>query len=317
LRFIVSLLLTISIHANAQSSAVGESNAITNHAVSPATINQGANQGKASQSNGSMMNMAAAGMLMAACMASTPPNMALCAMGALALMQAGKDDGAAGQSAGTALTSLSAGQGSSNSTNPGTTAGTTPGASGPGSATDGGSTGGYADPNIAAGLAALGQNGITVTPKGVTTADGVTTPASAFSSSAGMTAAGFDGAGAAKAVAAIRAALADSGMNAARVSGVALNEGGGGGNGGGGNLEPLEFKAPKLNGLEKAQDANKLVADKSVMFGGDPIGVSVDNIFGMIHRAYDKKRESKDFIDEAHPYVKDEIRVPASYKLIH
>ena len=50
---------------------------------------------------------------------------------------------------------------------------------------------------------------------------------------------------------------------------------------------------------KKRKMSRDLVGEKAVTFGEDKIGVTEDNIFLMVHRAYEKHREEGEFIEEA------------------
>ena len=62
-----------------------------------------------------------------------------------------------------------------------------------------------------------------------------------------------------------------------------------------------------IDGDKKGQ----LVAGKTVMFDGEPIGVRGQNIFDMVHSCYQKKREGKHFIETEMDVA---TRLPASVK---
>lgn len=269
------------------------------------TINNGANTGQGSQDSGSAANAIAAAMLMMACMATQPPNMALCAMGALAAMQAGHDSGASGQSGNTANATVAGG-----GTNGGGTGGTDPTTAtsegGPGSLDDNGKPSVYKDPAVQAGLNALHQGGWKVDEHGAVLPDGKKVPASAFNSPSSMSAAGLDGAAAAKILPKINAAVAAA--TAGRASSMGLADGGGGGSSGAGiNIE--DYKLPKFAnpfGGDAAATA-KMLAGKTVLLGGEPVGVKMDNIFAIINRAYGRKNENEEFFRD-----RPAFRLPAS-----
>jgi hypothetical protein len=150
-------------------------------------------------------------------------------------------------------------------------------------------------PILAQGSAALTDAGMKVTSAGVTNADGSVTPASAFSSPAAMAAAGIDPA----AIAESQKIIADvnsKGADGYKVSSVALD----GGTGTGASSAVTDGSDNSINGRSVlgANGANrKLLAGKTVNFDGEPIGVRGDNIFDMVHVAYSKKREGKNFIE--------------------
>lgn len=269
------------------------------------SINPSAAAGKQSQGSGAAVNQAAGQALMAAgsALMSHPPTVpagaALMAMGVLAMMQSGHDSGAAGQSAATfGASSLDTGSLGTN---------ISPNSAG---------TAGYSDPKIAEAEAKLEEAGYKVTAKGVTNPDGSFTPASAFSSPGAMSAAGMDPA-AVKEASKVTAALNDEiSKLGGHVSGVAVNEGGGGG-----------YSAPTENnsdneGLSLSKYGNpfamnaamkkNLIAGKTVNFDGEPIGVSGNNIFDMVHTAYEKKRAAHTFIETESGGPQVLMRAPAS-----
>lgn len=266
------------------------------------SINPAAQQGQNSQSGGSGANMAAGAALLAACMMTQPPNMALCAMGAMAMMQGGHDKDAAKQSQATY-------QASSNSGATGTN--TSPTYTDPSKG-----TGAYSD-TVKAGLQSLDDAGIKVSESGVTMPDGTKVKASSMGNSAAMTAAGFDAksvADAKKVTDALNAEMA----NGARVSSVGMSEGGGGGGGGagaaadnaanenGGATLPPGFDPFGTGG---AAARSRALAGKTVNFDGEPIGVRGNNIFEMVHNCYQRKRAGNHFIEAEASAV---VRAPAS-----
>jgi hypothetical protein len=253
--------------------------------------------------------MAAGAALLAACMATQPPNIALCAMGALAMMQGGHDSGAAGESAATYGASAYQNPGSNAGGSSATTEETSPADPAKGTA-------GFASASVEKGLATLKEAGYQVTPAGVTSPDGTFTPASSFGSPSSMAAAGFD-AGAIRDAKRVTDAINDEiGKNGARVSGVATASSGGGGGdysgaGGGGDGGAGGNTSAHLTnpfGLDGAAQ-KKLMAGKTVNFDGVPIGVRGDNIFEMVHDCYQKKRTGNQFIEGEGPVQQ---RLPAS-----
>lgn len=286
---------------------------------SAASINPSANQGQQSQDSGAGANNAAGAALIAAGtpMLSNPQTMpmgmALIAMGILALMQGGHDSGAADQSGNTAAVSANSGTSSSSGGSSSTSSG---GDSTTTSASDNGAKAAF---NSAAGkkaVAAVAAAGGSLTPSSLTMPDGTSVPLSSFSSASGMNAAGFDGNGAMAQVASIEKSLGlKNGL--AGASGLATGEGGGGASVSNkfGDLPPFElpkFKSPfDLSADQKA----KIAAGKTITMGGDPIGVRGDDIFAMIHRAYEHQGSLDGFITNANsnqdtPSVS--VRAPAS-----
>lgn len=280
---------------------------------SPASINPSANTGQQSQDSGAGANNAAGAALIAAGtpMLSNPQTMpmgmALIAMGILALMQGGEDSGAAAQSGNTAATTAD-----TSSTSSGTGSSTT----GSDSTTDSGAKAAFSSAAGKKAVAAVEAAGGSLTAASLTMPDGTSVPLSSFSSASGMSAAGFDGAGAMAKVAAIEKSLGIG--NAGSVSGMATAEGGGGASVANkfGDLPAFQlpkFKSPfDLSAAQKAQ----LAAGKTISMGGDPIGVKGDDIFAMIHRAYQHQSAGDGFItnasasEDSTPNVS--IRAPAS-----
>ncbi|MBX3020366.1 MAG: hypothetical protein KF799_01715 [Bdellovibrionales bacterium] len=272
-------------------SAVRESAGSTGTPITSNTgnsINPGAAAGKKSQDNGAAINMAAGAAMLAACMATQPPNMALCAMGAMALAQGGHDSGASGQSAATYNASQLNG----------TTTPTTTTATGkPTYADPSKGTSGFSNPAVAKGLAALKENGYTVTDAGVKLPNGSFQPASSMGTSAMASNFGADAVREAqKVTAAVNDEINRLGAN---VAGVAVDSSGGGGaDGGSTGGEASESGSAGLGTHSYDPNARKrLMAGKTVNFDGEPIGVRGNNIFDMVHECYQKKRAGNHFIE--------------------
>ena len=277
----------------------------TGTAPTSGTINQGADQGRKSQGAGQMMNMIASAALFASCFASCPKcRMELCAMGAMAAAQ-GAHQGQASNQSDMAFdaSEFNSGQNSyDNKGNPLKPA-----------AVDGTGTAGYSSPIIKEGMGKLEESGYKVTEQGVTYPDGSFKPNSAFDSPGSMIAAGIDPAtaqAAGEVLGVINEELG-SGANVAAmpVDAGAGGAGGGGGYGGGSDFGDMDsFKLPTMRNPFANQDQKKMLAGKSVMVDGEPIGVKGDNIFDMVHRAYQKKRTKQLFIETS----KNPARLPAS-----
>jgi hypothetical protein len=289
-------------------SPVSSSAAATTPAAAGPSINPAANTGQGSQSGASLANAIASAMLMAAAMAQKPPNPGLLAMSALAAMQAAADSGAADQSGSTATTTTAL------APTPGTGTATPPTDA---AVNENGTSATYSS-GIPATLAnALTAAGVTVTPSAVTMPDGTTVPSSAFSSPASMTAAGLDGASAAKVLPDIQKAIESS--NAGHVVGMGTDSGGGGGGGGAasdgaGALPEFKIK-PWKNPFETSNAAKaKFAAGKTLSLDGESVGVKMDDIFAMINRAYDRKKINQDFIDNPKGTIQEgaAVRLPAS-----
>jgi len=284
--------------AKAPTGAMNETN-IPKAGTGTSTINPGSKQGQASQSSGAGTNAAVGAALIATGTAllpppTTPTGAALIAMGILALMQSAEDKKAARESAATGAASQTNGGG----------AGTNP--------VDGKGSGGFNDPKIKDGMAKLAAAGYKMSEKGLTHPDGSFTPSSSFNSPGAMSAAGIDPAAISEAQKIVAGA---EGMDGAKISSVGVNSGGGGGGDSSGVSEGdsngESASGPAFGnpfGMDAAKRAS-LVAGKTVMFDGEPIGVRGQNIFDMVHNCYQKKRQGKQFIESEHDVV---TRSPAS-----
>jgi hypothetical protein len=281
-----------------QSTSSGNATTETSGSTTPAvpSINPSASAGQASQGAGAGANQAAGQALMAAgsALASNPDTraegLALMAMGALALAQSAHDSNAADQSANTLA--------ASNSTS------LTPNSAG---------TAGFSA-QAKQGLQTLADNGYSVSAAGVTNPDGSLTPASAYSSPSAMAAAGMSPAVVAEAKKVTDALNAEM----AKVGSVGVSSEGGGGQGpaaaSNSNGETLvlgKYKNPFALGIA---DKSKLVAGKTILFDGEPIGVSGGNIFDMVHAAYEKKRGMNTFIETEGPSLRAPASVPSGRK---
>lgn len=268
---------------------------------SQATITPGALEAMKAQQMGAMVNAMVGAALMTACLAPCPRcNMPLCAMGALAFAQSGADSGYAGMS-GDTHTAASAAAGKNGT--------------GANSKKDPTGKGGF-DPKYQEGLDKLAEHGYVVGDSSVTYPDGSVKTANDFSSADGMAAAGMDPASIKEAQSILDAAEAQAASQLASVSGVGVNSGGGGGSGGaygegdsaGGNS--AGGLGAGYRGLD-SDAAKRMVAGKTKLFDGEPIGVSGQNIFDMIHVAYQKKRQGRHFIETADGVS---VRRPASVR---
>ena len=215
-------------------------------------------------------------------------------MGALAAMQGGSDSDAADQSGTTAAATTN---------NPATTTSKTVVAAGSGS-------GGLVNPTIAAGLSAIKDAGYSVSPTTVTSPDGTTTSAATFSPSSLSSTLSADQIKEANKV--LAQVNADAYRNAGKVS-VAVDGGADGppsapgGGGGDDRVKPTPFKNP----FAVSPDAAKqMVAGKTVLFNGEPIGTRGGNIFDQIHEAYGRQKSANNFIEGEGEVVT--VRAPAS-----
>jgi len=230
-------------------------------------------------------------------------------MGVMALGQAAASLAAAGQSSGTGDASA-AGWGDY-SLSPG--AGTDPTGVG-GTGVDGGSNsgGGTITPaglqnKIKDGLKTLASQGVHVdlAAKTVTMPDGTTKSLDSIKDAASMAAAGFSPSQSSAALAAAdkltKEALAKYGGDMPRVTAVGVESGGGDG-GGSYSSNSEDGRSNYMGNMRyglSAADKARMIAGKSIMAGGEPIGVKGDDIFQMIHRHYDLKRKGNEFIEIA------------------
>jgi hypothetical protein len=259
------------------------------------SINPGAEKGRSSQSSGSAANAAVAAALLAACLAPCPTcAYPLCAMSALAAMQAGHDSNAAGESAATFAQS---------STTPSVTA--TPGAFATGSS-------GFQDPALQKSLAKLSEGGYKLTSTGLVNPDGSVTPLSAFNSPSSMAAAGIDANSIAQMKKITEAAREQYGAGSPAAISGAVSSGGGGPS----SIvqEPVDEDSIGRNFRNPfaltADQKKAMIAGKTVNFNGEPIGVAGSNIFDMVHVAYQKRRTGNQFIESEQQGVS--TRAPAS-----
>lgn len=267
-------------------------------------INEAAAQAAAAQKAAAMKNMMVGAALMATGMAGCTGMQTwgcpLLPMAALAFMQAGHDSNMAGLSdmtydATTPETDLPGGGTGQDPTSP------------TGSGTGGGDTG-FTD-EVKKNLDKLASKGVTVDSKNgtVTTTDGSTMPASAFSSPGAMAAAGMSDATIKAAQDALAGAGGVEGMQAS-VGSMGVDGGGGGYSGAAGGSSEYQGSslADYFNSLNKKKgDKDRLIAGKSLTYGKDPIGVKVDDIFMMVHRRYQKKRQVKTYFLERAPASKN------------
>lgn len=260
------------------------------------SINSGASEGKSSQESGSAMNNMIGAAMIAAGMAQQPPNMPLIMMGMMALMQGAQDSSDAGKSADSYQASL---YGTPNSTN-----------QPPSPTPDSGNA--LSSPLAEKGLSELQNAGYTMNPDGSFTGpDGKKIIGNDFSTASAMQSAGFDPKSSADAAAYLAKVNAETGGGGAHAVSMGVDgEGGGGGGGtqsGGDSDGSFAYKNPWL--LSKA-DKRKLVQGKSVNLAGEPIGVRGDNLFDMVHRAYERKVKADNFIESS----TGSARLPASVK---
>ena len=298
------ILLTILMALNG-SLAVAGGTGVTDHPTTytipaPAAssgINHDASKGQSSQQMGQIMNGVAGAAMIAA--SDGCENVMLCVMGALALAQAAMMGKAAGQSGATYNASLNDGLPAPD------------GGPAPGPPPDYNPDNPTLPPgNPGAGpLNNLKTNGWTFSPGKVTTPDGKTYSSDDFKSKEAMENAGFSGAQASSAMAAlgkINAKLDEQAKallnNDAHVVTMGIDGGGGGGGGRSpASSDSLDDYLKKLRspfGMNAKQKGD-MVAGKSIAHGDDRIGVQVDDIFQMVARTYQANRDRAQFIEPA------------------
>ena len=99
--------------------------------------------------------------------------------------------------------------------------------------------------------------------------------------------------------------LGGAGGNKASVSGMGFNSHGGGGSGSGsgsgwgkgGKGGGMGDYWASLNRKPSSKEKKGMIAGKSKLLGKDSIGVSVDNIFAMVHRRYQAQRKANNFLE--------------------
>ena len=170
----------------------------------------------------------------------------------------------------------------------------------------------FAKEQTAKAIDALNKAGYSVEKDGLHTPSGEVIPKSAFSSPAAMAAAGIDPAAVKEATKILAAIEKDYAKYS--VSGLAVDSGGGGGGSGsnyGDSSSDFSSSFSKYKNPFAITDKDKkqIVAGKTVLFDGEPIGVRGRNIFDMIHTAYQTKRTRNDFIEESGG---PPLRAPAS-----
>lgn len=286
------MIINFSTHADVVQDTADEARQIYNQQNTGTqqnkdTINPGARTGAASQGAGAGANAAAAGALLAACLAPCPScAYPLCAMSALAAQQAGHDKGAQKKSNATAGTSnwKDYEKGTSD----------------------------FKDPNTKAALDKLKEGGYALDEKGLTTPNGSFIPASSLGSSSALLEAGLDP----KMVDTTVKTLAAVNADAAKSLSVGVNSYGGGGGSvaeGATNADSSEEDSNAIGTAQpfatSAEQRAALLEGKIVMLDGEPIGVSGGNIFDTVHKAYQARRQGKQFIDPVEPVTN---RAPAS-----
>ena len=106
------------------------------------------------------------------------------------------------------------------------------------------------------------------------------------------------------------ASVDTSSLHSASVSSVGVVEGsGGGGAGDGGNYDSSEsvYNPFAMNKNQK----NQMVAGKTVMFDGEPIGVKGRDLFDMVHVVYERKSLNNQFIG-GNGAARGAVRAPSS-----
>ncbi|MBX7232367.1 MAG: hypothetical protein K1X29_09810 [Bdellovibrionales bacterium] len=283
---------------NTQTPSSSQSPKISAPGESGQGINEGASQGKAAQMIGMGMNLAMGAMFFSEC---SQQQYYMCVLGALSMAQAALMGGAAGKSGKVHQASL-AGIGTQgiDTLNPNGTNFDTSLLNNP-----------NLTPEQKAAYQGLKDKGFKINADGsVFSPDGKLYTAKDFSSADAMAAAGVPSGSIAGLQAAIQKANQDAEGKlkdldeGANVVAMAVD----GGGGGGGSRSPSNYEQSSLDDyLNKlrnpfgmtAQQKADLASGKSVAHGNDVIGVKVDDIFTMIHRRYQEKRISKEFLEES------------------
>jgi hypothetical protein len=218
-------------------------------------------------------------------------------MAAMALLQAVTSLATAGQSGDTGAATTGGTYGNSPYTYPSSTPYTYPSGSYGNSGLS--STGGTITPQQA--LSTLNAQGVSADPAAgtVTAPDVGTQPMSNFSSPGALAGAGYSPSQIAAATAELDKLNKQAAADAPHVLAVGVDtSGGGGGLGAGddaGNNAMNSYLATLRRGLSSLQKA-KMAAGKSLLAKGQPIGVKGDDIFQMIHRRYDTKKQGNEFL---------------------
>jgi hypothetical protein len=239
--------------------------------------------GQASQMLGMGMNMAMGAMFMSQC--APPESVMPCILGALSFAQGAMTGMSAGQS-GKTKSAASAGGGSGFGTSYGDTA------------VDAGMT-----PEQQSAFTSLAEKGFKVNKNGtVTDPSGKTWSGGDFAGAQSMLSAGLSPSDIEKTQKLIdeanQKATAYLNANQARVVAMGVDSGGGGGRDPAGEYKSEDFMANFKNpfGINRNQK-QAMVAGKTVAHGDDLIGVKVDDIFTMVHRRYQSKRQDAEFIE--------------------
>ncbi len=300
-----------------ETAGASPTSAAANSETAVSSINTDSAKQKKSLDIGTVMNFAASGALITACFAPKPNNYALCAMGLQAAAQAMEHSDAANQAKDVNFKS----GGWDDYNRPGAEK---PGAGAnplnPSGAADGS---GYNRAQVEAAKKALEDAGYGISEKGLTSPNGTFVPNADLASTGALAAAGMSPAAIAEAqevLAAVNDELSKA-MGGRAVS-VGVVEGGGGGASTGEGSEASESEAAGLDFSKRrhfalnAKQRQSLVAGKTKNLEGEPIGVRGQNIFEMMHVAYQRRRESNIFLDlgsgSAKPPRGSMVRTPAN-----
>lgn len=258
--------------------------AVTTTAHAEGVKNQAdATQGKDSGAAG--LNAAMGAMLIAMCMASQPPQIPLCIMGAMALAQAGADRGHSGAAGATGASAYDgSGFSDSDPTKKGKT--TKKGNSGGSGLTAG------EQRKLDEAMSVLGENGYKFDPNsGALTGPNGAIPGSAFSSPSSLSEFGFSD----DQISQVKTGLEKIKEMSAKYKDVA-----GGGGGGSGKMpvaSPLDLSMFAAQGAKlDGPKGDGSLAGYSRNLAGDPIGVAGDDIFQMVHRRYRAKDRANSFL---------------------
>jgi len=257
---------------------------------------------------GTALNMAASGLLITQCVRSKPNNLSLCAMGLAAAAQALANKQGADQSGNVNMQS-------SGWDIPKDDPQTTP--AGMEGVKEGTTLGGFKNDKVQQALKALKDAGYQMDEKGLTSPDGTFTPAGSLGSSSALSAAGMSASSiqeAQKVLASVNQELS----RMANVSPVGVVESGGGysySSSSGSDGDSMGMVGSNKPFLLNAGQKQALMAGKTVMFQGEPIGVPGRNIFDMMRVAYERRSAKNLFVDSGAALPSNQgpvVRTPAS-----
>jgi sterol desaturase/sphingolipid hydroxylase (fatty acid hydroxylase superfamily) len=265
-----------------------------------------ANTGAASQTAGSTTNRVIGMMLIPSGISLTRGSdptqisigISMITMGVIAVAQSSADSSAAGQSQTTANTTTASTSGASTASTTGAS-GTGSGATG---AVDGGVGAAFASPAGKQAVAAIANAGGSLTTAGVVMPNGKTYPLSTFSSPQALAAAGLgpDATATRSKLESLGRQVASNqaGMNTASTarSETVSNAPGANPPAATGTAHSAEATVGNNPFLISAAQREQLIAGKTILYNGEPAGVRSDNLFSMVHRAYERHASLGEFI---------------------